>query len=85
MFGDVWFYAITGDEAESMDEHVQRGKLVIGTVLSMLRSGASVPPNDDAKIDESEQDGADQPATAPQSKPKGEQDPKSESEMRPEN
>lgn len=37
MFGDVWFYAITGDEADTMDEHIKRGKFVIGTALEMLR------------------------------------------------
>jgi len=53
-----------------------------GTLASIARH--HLDANDPKKEQWSaQQDGADQPATAPQSKPEGEKNPKSESEGRP--
>jgi hypothetical protein len=82
MFGDVWFYAITGDEAEVMDEHIRRGKLIIGTALNMLRSGVSPLSAGGPRTDESEQDGAGQPATRSESDSGGGEKPQPEAEGR---
>ena len=82
MFGEDWYYAITGDEAESMDEHVERGRRVIGAALNKLRAVGLEFSGIDTRIQESEQGSADQPATAAESKPEDDQIPKPEPEGR---
>lgn len=71
IFGDVWFYVITGDEATTMDKHIQSGKRIIRAALNISHSGAPLLSGDSAEGESSEQDCADQPAAAPEAKAHG--------------